>query len=192
VTTDRPKDPLAQTTRLIIDGKNLLHAITSRADRAPAAALIGRVRGVVPGHIAIDLVFDGPAETHLRGERIAAGIRVRYSGGRSADSLILTLADEVAAEGGPGATNEVLVVTDDRDLRHRLRIRGARSAGADWLIGRLERPRLAAASAGNPRPPRTPQQPGDDDPGWRPGRGATTKRGPSKRRPKSQRGSTEA
>jgi hypothetical protein len=50
----------------------------------------------------------------------------------------------------------------------------------------MERPRLAAPSVGNARPPRIDQGPpgrtvdrdGDDDrPGWSPGRGATRKRG---------------
>jgi hypothetical protein len=54
-----------------------------------------------------------------------------------------------------------------------------------WLIGRLERGRLSAPSTGNARGP-APQAADDTDerPGWRPGRGATTKRGNPKRRPK--------
>ena len=75
----------------------------------------------------------------LRGERVASGLRVRYSGGRTADAVLLSLVDEVRGADGPVATAAVLVVTDDRDLRHALRRKGARTAGAAWLLGRLER-----------------------------------------------------
>lgn len=178
--TDRPRDPLANTTRLVVDGTNLLYALSRGPERQPPAALIGRLRAIIPAAIEIELVFDGPPERGLRGERIASGVRVRYSGARSADAVILTLVEE-AAFAGPEATSGLLVVTDDRDLRNRLRVRGARSAGADWLIGRLERGKLAAPSSGNRRPPASGATPDDDRPGWTPGRGATVKRGPSRR-----------
>ena len=178
--TDRPRDPLANTTRLVVDGTNLLYAMSRGPDRQPPAALIGRLRAIIPAPIAIELVFDGPAERGLRGERIASGVRVRYSGARSADAVILTLVDE-AGFAGPDATGGLLVVTNDRDLRNRLRVRGARSAGADWLIGRLDRGKLAAPSAGNRTPPASGATQDDDRPGWKPGRGATVKRGPSRR-----------
>jgi hypothetical protein len=73
----------------------------------------------------------------------------------------------------------VLVVTDDRDLRARLHRKGARTAGAQWLIGRLER--LTVGAVGRQRPPPTPphvdQEPAHEERRWTPGRGATTKRG---------------
>ncbi len=180
--TDRPRDPLAATTRLLVDGSNLLHALSQSAERMPSAALVGRLRGIIPADVAIELVFDGPAERGLRGERIASGLRVRYSGPRSADSLILSLVEEIAAVEGVESTGTILVVTDDRDLRTRLRMRGARSAGAAWLLGRLDRGRLSSPSAGNARPPASSPEPEDPDQArWQPGRGATTKRGPSRR-----------
>ena len=183
--TDRPRDPLTNTTRLVVDGTNLLYALSRGAERQPPAALVGRLRAIIPAPVAIELVFDGPPERGLRGERIASGVRVRYSGARSADAVVLSLADDAAAAGGAEATAGILVVTDDRDLRNRLRVRGARSAGTSWLIGRLDRGRLAAPATGNRRPPRgDPGDRDDDRPGWRPGRGATTKRGPARRRPK--------
>ena len=185
---DTPRDPLALTTRLIVDGTNLLHALARGADRLPPAALIGRLRGLIPAEVEIELVFDGPAERGLRGERIASGVRVRYSGPRSADELILSLVEEVRATLGPAETASLLVVTDDRDLRGRLGARGARSAGASWLIGRLDRGRLASPSTGNARPPRPAEvDPEDGAPRWQPGRGATAKRGPSHRPPARRR-----
>jgi predicted RNA-binding protein with PIN domain len=187
--TDRPRDPLANTSRLIVDGTNLLHALSHGPERLPATTLIGRLRAIIPAGTEIELVFDGPPERGLRGERIASGLRVRYSGSRSADALILSLVDDVRTADGPEATAAILVVTDDRDLRARLRSRGARSAGAAWLIGRLEHGRLAAPASGNPRPPRSEAAEADDErPGWQPGRGATTKRGPARRSRRGARG----
>ena len=184
--TDRPRDPLANTTRLVVDGSNLLHALSHGDQPQPPAALIGRLRAIIPAGTAIELVFDGPPERGLRGERIASGVRVRYSGARSADSVILSLADDVRATAGPEATDGLLVVSDDRDLRGRLRTKGARTAGAAWLIGRLERGKLSAPSAGNRRPPPIDAvDPDEDRPAWKPGRGATRKRGPSRRHRKS-------
>ena len=155
MTRPLPRDPLANTTKLFVDGTNLLHAMThGPGDRQPPAAVIGRLRGVIPPDTAIVLVFDGPTESGVRGERIAGGLTVRYSGRRSADAVILQLVDDAAIwseADGPGAAM-VLVVTDDRDLRARLHRKGARTAGAQWLIGRLERPKLSAPSVGNARP----------------------------------------
>jgi hypothetical protein len=190
------RNPLATTQRLIVDGTNLLHGMSRTAGAAPPAALIGRLRAVVPGSVAIELVFDGPPEPGLRGERIAAGMSVRYGGPRSADAVILALVDDVRVAEGPDRAAGLLVVTDDRDLRHGARLRGARTAGSAWLLERLGTGRLAAASIGNPRPPRrVPSASGasvsDGDPaetdrvGWRPGRGATTKRGNPRRAPRT-------
>ena len=203
-------DPLAGVTRLLVDGTNLLHALRRGPDRQPPAALIGRLRGAVPAETAIELVFDGPPERGIRGERIAHGVSVRFSGRHSADTILVTLVDDVAmaagapSGGGSLATDSILVVTDDRDLRFALQRRGARTAGTSWLVTRMERPRLTAPSVGNPRPPRAPSigqgppssvrstagrapgdttEPGEREP-WAPGRGATRKRGNGKRSPK--------
>ena len=191
------RNPLANTHRLLVDGTNLLHSMSRTAGAAPPAALIGRLRAVVPGSVAIELVFDGPPEPGLRGERIASGTSVRYGGPRSADAVILALVDDVRMVDGPDGTAGLLVVTDDRDLRHGARLRGARTAGSAWLLGRLGTGRLTTASIGNPRPPRPPhastsaaaQSDGDpaetDRVGWRPGRGATAKRGNPRRSPRT-------
>ncbi len=192
------RDPLAATQRLLIDGNNLLHAISKAAGgtgAAPPAALIGRLRGAIPARVAIELVFDGPAERGLRNERIATGLVVRYSGARTADSVILTIVEDVRVLEGAEGTATLLVVTDDRDLRHGTRLRGARTAGSAWLLGRLGSGRLASPSVGNPRPPRPSKaaagvaamdsdDDGTDRRGWAPGRGATTKKGNPRKAPK--------
>jgi hypothetical protein len=189
------RDPLAATRRLLIDGSNLLHALSRTSGAAPQAALIGRLRGAIPAPVAIELVFDGPAERGLRNERIASGLTVRYSGPRTGDAVILGLIDDVRLLDGADGTATMLVVTDDRDLRHGSRLRGARTAGSAWLLGRLDARRLSSPSVGNPRAARGArpvsagsQIDGDpaemDRPGWKPGRGATTKRGNPRRAPK--------
>jgi hypothetical protein len=201
VVSTLPRDPLTGTDRLLIDGTNLLHALSNRPGAAPPAALIGRLRGIVPGGIGIELVFDGAPEVGMRGERVAAGLIVRHAGRRSADDVLVSLVDEARDVAGATAAAGLLVVTDDEALRHALRLRGARTAGCAWLIGRLDRPKLSAPSVGNRRPPRVSgagsggagAAPGskDGEPqrvGWEPGRGATAKRGnPHRGRPSSGR-----
>ena len=104
--------------------------------------------------------------------------------------------DDVRLVDGADGTAGLLVVTDDRDLRHGARLRGARTAGSAWLLGRLDARKLSSPSVGNPRAarargdrrrrsPTDPDgEPDDDRPGWQPGRGATTKRGNPRRAPK--------
>ena len=156
----KSSDPLASTEWLLVDGTNLLHALSKSTVAAPRGALIGRLRGVVPPSVAIDVVFDGPSEPGLRGERIASGMRVRYSGGRTADDVLLGLVDETRATDGADGTAAILVVTDDRDLRYALQLKGARTARTSWLLGRLDR---TTTRSTKPRPPAPPRPPGADD-----------------------------
>jgi hypothetical protein len=186
-------DPLAGTDRLLIDGSNLLHALRRDGVGVPAAAVIGRLRGVVPAGVGIELVLDGQPDPGMHGARVASGLVVRHGGRRTGDQVLIRLVDEARSVGeGRESVDNVLVVTDDRQLRLALRDRGVRTAGTSWLIGRLERGRLSAPSTGNARGPAPARSPGtgpdardDDRAGWRPGRGATTKHGNPKRRPRS-------
>ena len=182
------RDPLAESDRLIVDGSNLLPALARRGGAVPPAALIGRLRAAIPPTTAVELVFDGAPDPGLRGERIASGVGVRYSGRRTADEVIIGLVESA----GRAFAEGLLIVTDDRGLGGAVRALGARTAGTSWLLGRLDRRRLASPSVGNRRPPTTPPAgpaatPADDpdrDP-WQPGRGATTKRGNPHRRRRS-------
>jgi hypothetical protein len=191
------RDPLQGVTRLLVDGTNLLHALSRGPERQPAAALIGRIRGAIPLETQITLVFDGPPERGVRNERIAQGLTVQYGGRYSADTILITLvADAEMMSESATATDAILVVTDDRELRLAIRKRGARTAGAAWLLGRLERPprRPGATTIGNAKPPLPPRivqgPPGEDtsdqsdERRWQPGRGATTKTGNAKRTPR--------
>ena len=181
----RKRSPLDGTTRLLVDGTNLLYRMGGRGV-APPAALIGRLRAAVPGTVTIDLVFDGMG--HGVFGRVAQGMTVRYSGKRSADDVILDLASEAAMEPGRTGAEHVLAVTNDRDLRGRIDAKSARTAPVQWLLGRLDLPTISAAAPGNRRPPSSGSgaAPKDADgaaerPGWKPGRGATTKTGPARK-----------
>ena len=202
-----PRDPLVGIERLLLDGNNLLHAISNRPEAAPQAALIGRLRAIIPPDVRIEIVFDGPPDQGLHGTRLAHGLTVRHAGRLTADALLLRLVTD--ATGGvpdPSGRPSILVVTDDGRLAHDLRTRGAGTLGTSWVVRRLERPRLAAPSVGRPRPPagsgigsRSGRGPSagtslGGDPGrgaardaeaartgWTPGRGATAKRGNPKR-----------
>ena len=90
------RNPLEGVTQLLVDGTNLLHAMTRGPDRQPPAALIGRLRGAIPPATKITIVFDGPPERSIRGERIAGGLTVQYGGRYSADTILVTLVEDVA------------------------------------------------------------------------------------------------
>jgi hypothetical protein len=201
--SDPPRDPLVGVERLLLDGNNLLHALSTGPDAAPQAALIGRLRAVIPAGIRIEIVFDGPPDKGLHGTRLAHGLTVRHAGRLTADAMLLRLVtDSTGGLPDPRTTPALLVVTDDGRLAHDLRTRGAGTIGTSWIVRRLARPRLAAPSVGRPRPPAgsgiggsrgTPASTGGDPgsgaardaeaarPGWRSGRGATAKRGNPRR-----------
>jgi len=199
--------PLDATDRLVVDGTNLLHRI---GGGAPPAALVGRLRAAIPVVVAVELVFDGVG--HGVTGRVAQNMHVRYAGRRTADDAILELVGDAASPSGAGpvAAARTLVVTDDRELRTALTARGARTAGAAWLLGRMDVPAAAPATgrrgasigagrprggatgsgggasstgggAGGSRGPGGPDRSDADRPGWRPGRGATAKTGTARR-----------
>jgi rRNA-processing protein FCF1 len=181
-----PGSPFVGIDRLVVDGTNMLYRMGSRS-AAPPAAIVGRLRAVIPPTISIDLLFDGIG--HGVKGRVAQHMYVRYSGRHTADEAILGLTAAIgeAAGGSPEAYERMLVVTNDRDLRERLEARGVRTRPTQWLLNRLDMPRLASPAPGNRRPtigsghttatpnPFAPDE--SDRKGWKPGRGATTKTG---------------
>ena len=175
-------NPLDGVDRLIVDGNNLLHTLgrgRAGGERLPQAALIGRLRAAVPGGVSIELVFDGPPEPGMGTSRVAAGLVVRFGGRYSADRAIVRLLDEArAASGSARGADNILVVTDDRDLRVAVRDRGGRTARSAWLLARLER--LEQRNA----PVEEDSEEAADRPAWRPGRGATAKKGNPRRAPR--------
>lgn len=181
--TTTAHDPLEGIERLLIDGTNFLHAIRRGPTPAPPATLIGRLRAVIPASIRIELIFDGPPDPGSGNVRVASGVTVRYSGRISADALLVRLVTEAAPFTIEPAAR-ILVVTDDNQLGRDLRRPGATTARTAWLLHRLERATAAAPSVGQRRAPRVPGATSDEEGDgrrWRPGRGATAKRGNPRR-----------
>jgi hypothetical protein len=170
---------------LVVDGTNVLYALSRTSAPLPAAALIGRLRAMVPPAVGITVVLDGSPEHGLVSRRIASGVEVRYSGRISADALIAQLMELTPA----AQSAAIVVVTDDAELSATVRRAGGRTARTGWLIGRLGRQRLSAPAPGRPGPGRLGSasvgEGGDDEDGeprrWAPGRGATRKRGNPRR-----------
>ena len=140
---------LEGTTRLVVDGTNVLYALTRSPPPLPAAALIGRLRAIVPPGVAVVLVLDGSPEHGMVSRRVASGVEVRYSGRFTADEVILRLTERDFAADSAG----LLVVTDDFELAASVRRVGGRTVRNGWLIDRLGRQRLAAPSVGRPMAP---------------------------------------
>jgi predicted RNA-binding protein with PIN domain len=158
--------------RLIVDGTNVLHALRRTADPLPAAALIGRLRAIVPAGVAVVLVLDGSPEHGLVSRRIAAGVEIRYSGRSTADELIIRLCERDFAEESAG----LLVVTDDQGLASAVRRVGGRTVRNTWLVGLLTRQRIASPSVGRPSTP----PPDTGRPVWTPGSRASLRGTPAR------------
>jgi hypothetical protein len=196
---------LEGVARLVVDGTNVLYALRRSPAPLPPAALIGRLRAMVPPGVAITVVLDGSPEHGLVARHVASGVEVRYSGRSTADELIAQLLEGPYRPEASG----VLVVTDDIELSSAVRRSGGRTVRNGWLIRRLDRQRLSApapgrpglvprqassigqgsARLGAPRASAAPEAGGEepDGPRWSPGRGATRKRGNAHRRPAGER-----
>lgn len=134
---------------MIVDGTNVLHALSRSAVPVPAASLIGRLRAVVPPGVAIVVVLDGSPEHGLVSRRIASGVEVRYAGRVTADEAISGIVErEMHGFGTAG----LLVVTDDIGLSGLVRRWGGHTVRNGWLIDRLGRQRLSAPVAGKTVP----------------------------------------
>ncbi|CAN5613448.1 hypothetical protein BH23CHL7_BH23CHL7_07650 [soil metagenome] len=173
-------DPLAGVELLLVDGNNLLHRESGGAGSGPVRGLLARLQSAIRAPVHTIVVLDGyPAPSSRTVSKVGPRLELRHAGSRSADDLIVQLATAHPAAVRAG----VVVVSDDRALRDRCRTSGARTERLAWL-GSLMRPR--------PQPAKPPSPPaaGDDlddappDEGWRPGRGATRKKGNPRRRPR--------
>lgn len=179
---------------LLVDGDNLMHRLRGGRDDAGLAWLIPRLRACLgPGTTAI-LMLDGhPFPGEPPRQNAAPGVELRHSGRVDADTALVSI-----LEARPFADRaRTAVITDDRGLTERAKRVGGMTRRLDWLRLRLERPPtgMSAAVPGQPptrrpgsalgsgRPPRSdpPPRAGDDARPWRPGRGATTKRGNPRR-----------
>jgi len=177
---------------LLVDGDNLLHRVRGSRDEGGVAWLLPRLARWRPDGLRIVVALDGhPAPAENARRRVASGIEFHHSGSRSADDLIVGLLATLPYAGRA----RTVVVTSDRGLRDRARKAGGLTRTVDWLIGRISRPGTISAATTSSRPvgigrgkPPRPQpgsEPGSEEgapaAGWRPGRGATRKKGNPRR-----------
>lgn len=175
---------------LLIDGNNLLHRVAGSVEPGAQRLLLARLRGAIPVTLSAVLMLDGHADSRTqRTEKVGKGFEIRHSGSISADDAILRLIDKYP----PADRTAITVVTDDRALTERSRRLGAHTQKLAWLENVMGMPGAGGAAIGAGKaPPRQPPMsqpaPGspteDDREPWRPGRGATRKRGNPKRRPR--------
>jgi hypothetical protein len=193
-------EPWAGVSRLLVDGNNLLHRTTGGVEAASRRLVLSRLRAALPDSVLATLILDGmpdPGAPH--GERIGRNLEVRHAGRLSADTLIVELVAGEPFEARAG----IVVVTDDRALGDRARTQGALVRRLDWLQRLLldaDRGITHGPSPGAPRgstlghrrppPAALDHRDGSDDARtddrqpWRPGRGATRKRGNPRRSPR--------
>ena len=160
---DQERRILDRAERVLVDGNNLVGGRDEERLRSAEIAL----KRLLPARIDLKFFRDGGQE--------------------SADDRI------VAAIGHPhpGRADRIVVVTDDRELRRRAEALGASTIPARTMRERLEADGTRRAAVRAPIPtPRTPS-PADKDeepdrPRWKPGRGATKKRGPATRPPRAR------
>ena len=172
---------------VLVDGNNLLHRTSGGIERAAQRALLAKLQAALPSPVKAVFMLDGHAApgTPAR-ERISGSLEVRHAGSGGADDAIVQL---VTAR-PYAARAQTLVVTDDRALTERTRSAGGRTQRLGWLQALLERPprQPTGSTAGAGRPVATPPRPTDrssddrsDRDAWRPGRGATRKKGNPRR-----------
>lgn len=163
---DQERITLRNAKRLLVDGNNLVGGRNEGRLNNLEAAL----RRTIARGVAIEVYRDG--------------------GARSADDEIV----EAIGTPDPGSADRIVVITDDRSLAARCRALGASVVSARYFrdaIGGPSRTPLAGSSArppsiggSGPRRAAPSKDEGDSERRWRPGRGATAKRGPATRPPR--------
>ena len=173
-------NPLAGVSRLYIDGNNLLHRTSGGVDAGAQRLLLAKLSGAIPPTIHTVVMLDGHAASGTdRRHRVRRGLEIHHSGSISADDALLYLIKDVA----PSERPQLTLVSDDRSLYEKARRLGAHTQRLAWLEGLLDKPagesRPVSVGAGKPPPQEKPET--EREP-WKPGRGATRKRGNPRRR----------
>lgn len=172
---DQERKLLARAERVLVDGNNLVGGWDEVRLRAYESA----IHRSLPLNAKLEVYRDG--------------------GGRSADDRI------IEAVGRPelSRADRIVVVTDDRELRDRARRLGASTITARYFRDRITGNTIAPSSTratggfGRGGARRTAAYEGELSDGerkdqgpierrWKPGRGATKKRGPSARPPRDR------
>ncbi len=180
---------------LLIDGDNLLHDVRGGRDAGGVAWLLPRLSGWRPQHLRIVVGLDGhPPPGEGSRKRATRGIEFQHSRSRSADDMLIDL---LMAQPYAGRSRTA-VVTHDRGLQARATRAGGTSRSIDWLMKQVAGPPADTGRAEKPvrigqgKPPLlrhldVTETNEVDREAWRPGRGATKKKGNPKRSPKGSR-----
>lgn len=163
---DQERVTLRNAKRLLVDGNNLIGGHNEGRLNALEAAL----RRTITPEVAIEVFRDG--------------------GASSADDKIV----EAIGTPDPGSADRIVVVTDDRGLAARCRALGTSVVSARYVRDAIGGPPGTPLAGSGGRPPSIggsgPRRAapnndeGDSERRWRPGRGATKKRGPATRPPR--------
>jgi hypothetical protein len=123
---------------LVIDGNNLLHSLP--LDQRSRDDVRRRVLETVRHEtLRVTIVFDGPPRGGSPAIEHLGRVTIHYAGSSTADDVILRLLPR-----GSDASSWT-VVTDDRDLRSRVRRAGGRVRSlAEWRRRRSRPPRRPA------------------------------------------------
>ena len=114
---------------LILDGNNLLHNLP-RGLRSREEVRRQVLEVVRRQALSLTVVFDGPPPDPSPEVEHLGRVTIRYSGREAADDVILALLPA-------RATNQWVVVTDDRELSERARSKGAQVRTlAEWAARR--------------------------------------------------------
>ena len=182
---------LAGIDRLLIDGNNLLHRVSGSVDPGAQRALLARLRGALPAEVQTTLMLDGHAAAGTdRRQRVSKSLEIHHAGSLTADEALLNIVRDQPQM----ARAAITLVTDDRALTDKARHLGARTKRLEWLEQLMEpgqrpagqRPQIGIGRGGRPPPQARLDSDGPEREPWRPGRGATRKRGnPRRGRPES-------
>jgi hypothetical protein len=174
-----PRRPLDDVELLIIDGNNLLHRTAGSVESGALRALLAQLRQHVGPGVQTVLMLDGHAAPGSPArQRISGSLEVRQSGSATADDAIV----ELLAARPYTARARTVIVSDDRALVERARSAGGRTQRLDWLQALLAGPPGGGSgSIGRPRRPPSGPPADEERESWRPGRGATRKRGNPRR-----------
>ena len=171
------RQPFAAIEVLLINGNNLLHRLAGSADPAALRGLLPRLAAAIPEDIGTTVMLDGhSAPGSGRSQRVRRNLEIRHAGSRSADDALLDL-----VRASPRGTT---LVSDDRALRDKAQHLGAHTQRLAWLEALLAAGTAQPGIGGGNRPPQQPREEDPDRPPWRPGRGATRKRGNPRRQPR--------
>jgi len=178
------RDALTGVELLLVDGNNLLHREAGGPGAGPVRSLLARLQSAVREPIHTTVVLDGhPAPGSRAVQKVSPRLDLRHAGSRSADDLIIQL----AMAHSPVARAGVVVISDDRALRDRARMAGCQGRRLDWLqglMGSRRPPARAPAGQATAAPGDAAIEEPDEPDGWRPGRGATRKKGNPRRNPR--------